>query len=197
MKQNRSAPGAGQRGFSLMEMLLVTVLAASAASAVVLSLSGSGPGQQLQFQSERLAAKLQLALDEAVLRGQQLGLEVTTHGYRFMVLDTASQGWHPIEHDRQLGPVTLDDNLAIELMLSGFSWGNEPPSPHHRFDDDDFYGTSSFQADSQVPQIMILSSGDYTPFEIRLWSSAEPSLAEALVSGDGLELIRLGRDEGP
>jgi len=188
-------------GFTLLEVLLVMVLIGLAASTVVLSLSGNGPQRQLQQQAERLAAKLQLALDEAVLRRRELGLDVLSQGYRFLLLDADAGKWQVIETDRQLGPVELDTAFRLELELSGFSWEVDSAQDQEQrlftggslFEDEELYEDSAFAEEEQAltPQVTILSSGDYTPFELRLSLPAEPELMPWRIRGDGLNPIQL------
>jgi len=193
-------------GFTLLEVLLVMVLIGLAASTVVLTLTGNGPQRQLQQQAQRLAAKLQLALDEAVLRRRELGLEVLSQGYRFLLLDAEAGQWQVIEIDRQLGPVELDKAYRLELELSGFSWEVDSELDKEQrlftggslFEDDELYEDSAFEEVEQAltPQVTILSSGDYTPFELLLSLPDEPELAPWRIWGDGLNPIQLDNQPG-
>lgn len=72
------------RGFSLIELLVVLVLAGIIAS--MLTLSGGGGAQRaLRFEAERVAQLLSLAREEAQVRGAPIRFDADRERYRFLI----------------------------------------------------------------------------------------------------------------
>ena len=73
-----------QRGFTLLELLVVMVIAGLMLGAVSFN---AIPGQQqrLENDAKRIALLLQLARDEAILRNLPVAFEADQQGYRFLL----------------------------------------------------------------------------------------------------------------
>ena len=88
-----------QRGFSLVELLVVLVVVAVLIGMV--SFSGApNEGRALRFEAERLAQLLALAREEAQVLGAPIRFESDEDGYRFVIL--RERQWRPILDDRDL-----------------------------------------------------------------------------------------------
>lgn len=75
-------PARRRGGFSLVETMVATALLGLAATAVVLTLPD--PRGRLDREAERLAARLSLARDEAVLGGRAVAVRLDAQGYGFL-----------------------------------------------------------------------------------------------------------------
>ena len=73
-----------QRGFTLIELMVVLVIAGIVVSLVALSGSAGG-SRSLHFETERLAQLLALAREESQVRGAPIRLEIDALRYRFLV----------------------------------------------------------------------------------------------------------------
>lgn len=94
---------------------MVLVIVGVVVTFATLSVNPSGPGDRLDTESQRLFALAQTAADQAILSGHTVGLQVTEHGYRFIVLHQS--GWKPITSgDSPLRPRRLDDDLYIDRL---------------------------------------------------------------------------------
>jgi general secretion pathway protein H len=80
-------------GFTLVEVMTAMMVAALVAGAVLLM--APGQGSALRASAERLAARIKVAEDRAVLTNRTLALVVTPEGYGFERLEDA--GWQRIE----------------------------------------------------------------------------------------------------
>lgn len=102
-------------GFTLLELLLVLVIAGITLGAVAFN-ALPGPQQSLQREAQRLALLMQLARDEAIVRNQAIAFEaVGDRGYRFVVRD--GNEWAPIEHDDMLRARDFD-RPPVALIIS-------------------------------------------------------------------------------
>jgi len=82
-----------ERGFTLVELLIVLVLLALAASAVVLTLPS--PAATVRDDAERFAVRLNAARDAAVIGGRAMQVSVSPSGYAFARRDGAV--WRPLD----------------------------------------------------------------------------------------------------
>lgn len=82
-----------QRGFTLIEVLLVVLLIGIVSGIVLLAASPNDSSRVVAAETERLADVLTLASEEAVNNNQQLGLLFDDKTYRFLVLDEQTQQW--------------------------------------------------------------------------------------------------------
>ena len=120
---SRPFPGRrAQRGFTLMELLVVMVLIGVVAGLASLSI-GDGAERQLRSEADRLAATLRLARDELLITGESdRALGMRRDGYSFLelvVLDDSTREWHPLV-DSQLGPREFERGLLeAQLELDG------------------------------------------------------------------------------
>lgn len=80
---------ASQRGLTLVELLVVIVILALASSVVLLTAPPSRPS--VRDDAERFAARLQLALDEAIASARPMRVRIDAAGYAFEALGPG--GW--------------------------------------------------------------------------------------------------------
>ena len=141
-----------QHGFTLIEIMVVALIIAILVGAAVLSVGTLGSDRELQREAQRLQALLQLMQEEALMQGRDYGIEIRTGGYEFLVYDHEQFAWaYPAAEDL-FQQHDLPQDLAMELFLDGRDvvLEDEP---------DD-------EVESPEPHIMVLSSGEMTPFEL-------------------------------
>jgi len=111
LTQDRRRPRA--RGFTLVELLVVIVIAAVALAMVAINgLPGSQRG--LRFEAERLAQILSLAREEAQVRGQPIRLQADASGYRFLILK--ERQWRPLLDDADLRARAWEEPTGIAVL---------------------------------------------------------------------------------
>ncbi|MBA3564017.1 MAG: type II secretion system minor pseudopilin GspH [Gammaproteobacteria bacterium] len=153
----RDLPGSSTaRGFTLLEILVVAVIMAIVAAATLLSVGLVGDDREMVREADRLVALIDLAAEDALLQGREVGLLLEPAAYRFFVFDALTNRWLSIEGDDLLRARELPEGGRFELAIEG---RKVVLDEHVQKDDaeEDF-----------APQIMILSSGQMTPFEIDL-----------------------------
>lgn len=80
----RAAASPSARGFTLLELLVVMVLAGILLAAVTVNATPD-PRQQLEREARRIGQLFGVAADEARIRGERVYWEADLHGYRFYV----------------------------------------------------------------------------------------------------------------
>lgn len=144
-------------GFTLLELMVVLVLIGIIFSYAILSIGGDDVAELMEVETRRLVTLLDMAGEEAILRGEELGLHFGDTGYSFLVLQ--QDGWSELGNDRLLKPRELPADIELRLELEG-----ELPVLGESDEDED-------ADNSLVPQVYILSSGEMTPFTVTLRSS--------------------------
>jgi general secretion pathway protein H len=101
-------------GLTLVEVLAVLAIVGVAAGATVLGLGSLDRGARSEGEAMRLADRLQLAADDAMVTSAPLALVWTERSYEFVAWDPQRGGWHASER-RELGPRhTLAGALRLE-----------------------------------------------------------------------------------
>ena len=172
-------------GFTLLEILVVVVIIVIFTSVVALSVRTVGMERKLKEEALRLTSLLELASDEAVLSGRDLGLRVEPEGYRFLLFDYPSGSWYPLDADRVLRPRPFPEQTVTELYLEGL-----------RIDlSEGMIGDDGQLLETPLPQILILSSGELTPFTLRLNHEQSAVPFDVVGSADGDVEVRSDEDD--
>jgi general secretion pathway protein H len=162
------------RGFTLIELLVVLVILGSLIGIAVLSVGIAGPGRELHNEAERLAGLIGVLAEEAVLDNQEYGLLLSREAYQVLRYDPLKQEWQPLASKPHQLPVWAElsvelEGAALELPLPE---GEEPAKG------------------ALVPQLLLLSSGEISPFRLRLAERRADGMRLQLVS-DGFQLPKV------
>jgi general secretion pathway protein H len=166
------------RGFTLLELLVVVVLLAILSAAAVLSVGNLGDDRELEEESARLFRLLQLADEEAIMNGRDYGVYFEDNRYRFLRYVPESLEWQPAEDDL-FRDREMPDGIWLSLVVEDREVTLELPGESEKIE----------------PHVVILSSGEVTPFVISI--AREFSQRETLIEGlpDGrIELIEVDPD---
>lgn len=139
-----------QRGFTLVEILVVMLIIGVVAGGALLSLGVLGQDRQLETERQRLETLLQLVRDRAGIHSEQYGLRAFAGGYEFMVYDSRLTRWQTIaDEERVLRRRSLPAGLQMTLLVEG-----RPvvlPTP---------------DAKDPSPQVLLYASGELNVFEL-------------------------------
>ncbi|MCP5475205.1 MAG: prepilin-type N-terminal cleavage/methylation domain-containing protein [Lysobacterales bacterium] len=105
-----------QRGFTLLEILVVVAIIAILSAALMLSAGGAGSDRQIEDEAQRMQQVLRLLCDEAVIEGRYAGFGYAAQmyaGYEF-----GPQGWQPVKHQGPLQAHTLVQGLGLRELGS-------------------------------------------------------------------------------
>jgi general secretion pathway protein H len=159
-------------GFTLLELLVVVAIIGLLVQAAALSWRAIGNDQEIEQETARLRGMIDLLHEEALMQSRDYGLMFTETGYRFYVFDYQQLEWVEAQGDRLLQPHALRPLLSMALMIDG---RQVPLVP-------DF---ESQDIENPEPQVMLLSSGEVTPFEIEMSRAGVDGRFDLEVSLDG------------
>ncbi len=155
-------------GFTLLELLVVIALIGIILTFATLTLGGDRRAERLEEAAERFRQLTRLAAEQAVLRGEEWGLALDEAGYRFLYLE--DDGWRPVA-DPTFRPRHWPEGIEARLLLDG-----QPAALADAADGD---------ADAPSPDILLLSSGELTGFELVLRDAGTEHVARVFGYPDG------------
>ncbi|MCQ4312236.1 type II secretion system minor pseudopilin GspH [Pseudomonas stutzeri] len=175
-------------GFTLIELLVVIVILGSLVGLAVLSIGSTSSSRDIRDEAQRLATLISLMADEAVLDSREYGLLINRDGYRVMHYDEAETRWRDAGDSEAHQP---PEWIRLELELDGTPLKLVAPvkredDPIGLSDDED---RERQRAPRVQPQLLILSSGELSPFTLTL-SDQRPGGSSWIVSSDGFRMPR-------
>lgn len=176
-------------GFTLLELMVVLVLIGIIFSFAVLSISGDDYAELMEEETHRMMTLLELASDEAILRGEELAVLFSEDGYRFLIL--REDLWLDPENDDLLKAHTLPTGVELRLEVEG-----EPPILTATDEDETsetVTGPDGEEVEVYQPQVFILSSGEMTPFTVTF--SARESRIRYFMTANILGALSWEREE--
>ncbi|MDH4125405.1 MAG: type II secretion system minor pseudopilin GspH [Gammaproteobacteria bacterium] len=157
-------------GFTLIEILVVVTVIGIIVSIALLSLSVLGDDRQLRIEARRISSLLAAAQDEAVMQGREFGLELMHSSYRFVEFDPFQARWLELEIDDIFRSRRLPEDLEFELLLEGKTVLLSAEAANIADPDSTNVRNTS---EKYAPHVLIFSSGEATPFELRIARRSE------------------------
>ncbi|QIZ78415.1 type II secretion system minor pseudopilin GspH [Ferrimonas lipolytica] len=183
-----------QRGFTLLELLLVITLIGIMATSVAMVLSGDKTREALLESGNEFTVVLGTALEDAELTGELLGVVVEEQRYFFARWNLDDKDWEmvtgidPLYRERQ-----LPNGIEMSLQLEGLplAQGDEPEESEFGLDESLFEKSDEEKEERPEPQLLLLPSGEMTAFNLQLSSSERGNKTEPVeLVGNPLGQIR-------
>jgi type II secretion system protein H len=148
-------------------VLVVVSLVSIMTGVVVLGFTGADTRQAVKGHAERFAFKVELARQQALTRNREWGIYIEDQEYRFAEFSPELGTWEELTQ-RPFDIVTVPEFVTLRIETEGV-------------------GELPFET-KQLPQILVFSSGEVTPFTVHL--DMPGNLEPWVVSSDGLSRSR-------
>ena len=139
------------KGFTLIELLIVLVLIGLITGMAMLSMGTADPRDQQKLEADRLVKLIALATQEAITRGEVMGLELFDHSYRFAVIK--KQKWQPETID-----LVFKERELLPQMTLTFAMHQQNV----------FLNKKALVGSEPKPQIILTPDGEMDLFQISL-----------------------------
>jgi general secretion pathway protein H len=188
-----------QQGFTLIEVLLALVIVAVSSFIVVMNIPVSGD-DEASLQARQLYHRLQLMNEEALLSGQEFGVWVSPKRNEILLVGLTEKGWLPLEWSRIKSKIDIADDVVMDFNLGGGVWQDDgrlfQPSQKSNSDNDLLADNLGHSENTVItPQILIMSSGELTPFTLHFYPEGQPQHNWTVQGSESGELTLIGADE--
>jgi general secretion pathway protein H len=164
--------GARDRGFSLLEIMVVVAIIGIFVGVTMLSADLVSFERRMEQEARRLGTLLDFVTDEALLQSQDFGLLICEDGYHFFIYNYDVEDWIPytakpfegyLVDQNMLLTLRLDDaEVVLETTADAYPRNWSLPLAEDELDQ------------MPDPQITILSTGEITPFVIDFLRRTDP-----------------------
>ena len=148
-----------QNGFTLIELIVSIALIGIITSIVLILYKSSTNSENMKNESVKLISLIELAREEAIMQGREMGMKFTEDGYQFLDFDPMRELWSVRKNDHLLRkrviPAYLNHKLFLENKDISFS--------------DKEMNDSKSEIQLSAPHIVFFSSGELTPFEYSIF----------------------------
>ena len=144
-------------GLTLLEIMVVVFIIGIILSFAVLRVSGRSPDEVLRREAQRFGALLNMAQEQAILEAREYSVTLSEDSYGFMSLEEDS--WEPVTEDDLFRKRQLPEGMTMELTADEL-----PVKLTRSATADDFA-----EEKRDPPQILLLSSGELTPFALVMY----------------------------
>lgn len=162
------------RGFTLVEILVVVVIMAIVIAMAVLSIGVTGRDQQLDQESMRIEGLLSLLHDRALIEGRDFGMRLEPTAYEFVYYNTDRARWMRLDQDREYRRRELPKGLNFQLQLDAVQVVLKPVNKDLTDD-----------SPPPPPQVAIAASGDASPFRLSIVRPETNAIASVTSDASG------------
>lgn len=146
--QSAKFPGT-EKGFTLFEIIVVVIIVTISASAILFSTSFTSGSSDLKILGNDLSKTMRLLYQEAIFENRNFAISLNHQGFK--VLEYDGQDWAESQQSF-FRKVKLNESQQSSLIIENLV-------------------VASVDQSDPVPHILILSSGEMTPFEWQIRDS--------------------------
>jgi len=159
LKKNPLSPtkwgrGLGRGGFTLIEIMLVIFIIGISSGLAMLSTGLFDRDRQLKNMAKQITRIVRLAGNEALLNQMDLGIAFYQRGFIFLRFGS-NNTWAPLTNNNLLQNYTLPARTQLTITIEGQNIALSSTIP-------------------KIPQIVISSAGELTPFTVGVAISQKP-----------------------
>jgi len=160
-------------GFTLIEILVVMVLVALLASVVAFTVGQGNQRRELINEAKRLHGVLRMAADEAIYQNLEIGVVIDEEGYEFLGYDEDKEIW-----------VSLPQPFLKARAFPDWMW----LELNRDYEVRELPVDEESEEKTPVPEFVLLSSGEATPFRLRMGVEGDDEYS-VTISSDGINEI--------
>ncbi|USD37804.1 type II secretion system minor pseudopilin GspH [Ferrimonas sp. SCSIO 43195] len=187
-----------QSGFTLLEIMLVLVLIGVAAMSVTLTVGGDPRQEALDKAANEFASVVSMALEESVLSGQEVGVVVEEDHYFFARFNVDKDDWEPLQAERLYRERQMPEGVLLSLSIEGMPLAQSDEEDESEFglDESLFEKSDEEKKNNPEPQLLILPSGEITPFSLQFEDdTVRPTLMIELEGNAIGDIVRLEEEQ--
>lgn len=185
-----------QSGFSLLEILAVLVIIGFAMNLVVLTLNDQDE-EQLEQEALKLYTMINLASEYAVMNQFELGFHIDENTNTFELLAFNGEKWVVISEQDVLKPHQFSEFINVELVLEDLPWGEEnllqQVDWRQLLNSEDEESLLELEK-MKIPQVLLLSSGEISPFQIELQLKENDRAKPYFIKGELMAPVELSQE---
>jgi general secretion pathway protein H len=148
------------RGFTLLEILIVLFIISIMTGLTLVNLPQFAQTSDFDSEVDRLKVVIEMLRDESLVQANEYGFRPDKNHYYFYIYNEVKQSWELLD-EKPFASRELPDNIRLSLRVEGGD-----------FEDDE----------QEAPPVLILSSGEITPFELEIKSYSDRNLVRTLES---------------
>ena len=176
-----------QDGFTLIELLTVVLLISVVAGFAAFSLSGD-PHRTMETFAKRFTQQFEFLTEESALSGNDYGLLIDQDTYRYVVWDQVT--WRTPQDSSIAKAQNFPDTIDVDLFLNEESILSLVSETTLLVNSQN---VENSEEEIEPPQILILSSGEVTPFSLQLEDLNSDQVL--IVEIDALGRTKVERDD--